>query len=45
MLEKAYTTIESQIGYNVENQTLNDCLDKLKSFREFCNETIEEYNR
>ena len=45
MLEKAYTTIESQIGYNVENQTLNDCLDKLKSFQAFCNKTIEEYNR
>lgn len=45
MLERAYTTIELYVGYNVKNQSLNDCLDKLKSFQAFCNKTIEEYNR
>ena len=45
MLERAYTTIDSYIGYDVENKTLNDCIDKLKAFRTFCNKTIDDYNR
>lgn len=45
MLERAYATIDAYFRFDTENKTLNDCLDKLKSFRAFCNKTIEEYNR